>query len=103
MSGIIDVFSSDQSAALVDAMIRSSEFNKVLQSVEDRARYAVVDETKKNAVTLMTFAVAGGAIGGMVFKGYFGTLIATGLAAWAGWRMLAPPETTPATPARPTR
>jgi len=104
MAGVIDILAAaggqtgDQSAVLVDMMVRSSEFGKVLQSVEDRARFAVIDETKKNALTLMTFAVAGGAIGGMVFKGYYGTVIAAGLAAWAAWRLVGQPDDAPPAP-----
>lgn len=96
--GVLDVYSgavSSQSSVMVDQLVRSSEFGRVLQAVEDRARHAVVDETKKNAMTLMTFAVAGGAIGGMVFKGFFGTVAAAGLAAWAGMQLMGGSEATP--------
>lgn len=68
---------------LANTMIRSTAFARALDQVEQRARQAVVAETKTNAYTLLTLSVAGGAIGGFLFRGTAGVLAAVGLGWWA--------------------
>lgn len=76
---------TDRGAGLVTDLINSTEFSRVLSAVEDSAKKAVVAETKKNALALLGLAVAGGGIGGMVFKGKSGAAMATGLAVFSLW------------------
>ena len=64
-------------------LVRSTAFAQALDQVEQRARQAVVAETKNNAWTLFTLAVAGGAIGGFIFRGTPGVIAAVGLGGWA--------------------
>lgn len=80
----------DQGAALVQQMIASTQFQKVLDAVQARAQAAVVEEVKGNAFALMTFAVAGGALGGIALgkRGWQGVAVAAALAVWAGSHIL---------------
>lgn len=68
---------------MANTMIRSTAFARALDQVEARARQAVVAETKNNAYTLLTLSVAGGAIGGLLFRGTAGAIAALGLGWWA--------------------
>lgn len=74
---------SDRGAQLVEDMIRSTAFNRVLVKVEDSARKAVVEETQKNALALLALAIAGGAIGGVVGTSTPGKIVAGGLLIWS--------------------
>ena len=68
-------------------ILSSSDFQMLLDEVEIRARAAVIEETRKNAFTLFMFALAGGAIGGAVFRGGLGLIAAGGLSFWAANRL----------------
>jgi hypothetical protein len=72
---------------LISSFKDSPQFQEVLVEVEARAKVAVVEETKKNAMTLFLLAMAGGAIGGTVFRGGFGLLAAGGISLWAASRL----------------
>jgi len=63
---------------MATAFVQSTAFGQALQVVENRARAGVIAETQKNAITLMLLALAGGAVGGYVFRGT-GGLVAAGL------------------------
>lgn len=67
----------------VQNLIKSSEFSLVLKEVEAAAQKAVVEEASRNALNLFILAIAGGAIGGMVFKGKTGGIAAGVLAVYA--------------------
>jgi hypothetical protein len=82
---------TDIAPGAVDEVLRSSQFKQVLEAVEARAREAVVVETKRNAINLMLLAVAGGAIGGFVFRGVTGTVAASAIAVFAGYQLMTPP------------
>lgn len=75
-------------------LINSTEGKKLLDAVQSSAREGVVKEVKKNAPNLMLFAVAGGAVGGVLSNklGKTGTALAIGLAVWAGWQLMNPEE-----------
>lgn len=73
-----------QGSAVAQQLLRSTEFNQVLDAVQLKAQAAVVEETKKNAIALFALAIGGGAIGGMIFKGWVGAALASGLMVWAG-------------------
>ncbi len=68
-------------------ILATTDFKILLDEVEARARMAVVEETRKNAFTLFMFALAGGAIGGAVFRGGLGLIAAAGLSVWAASRL----------------
>ena len=68
-------------------VLSSTDFKILLDEVEVRARAAVIEETRKNAFTLFMFAVAGGAIGGTIFRGGLGLIAAGGLSFWAASRL----------------
>jgi len=68
-------------------ILSSTDFQVLLDEVEIRARAAVVEETKKNAFTLFMLALAGGAVGGAVFRGGLGLIAAGGLSFWAANRL----------------
>lgn len=78
----------EQSSKLVQDFINSTEFKVVLQKVRAEAEAGVVDQVKKNAPQLLMFTLAGGAIGGTLFKGTIGVLLAGGLAAYAGYSLV---------------
>lgn len=84
----ITATTQEQGNELLNQALRSSQFNKVLDAVEQRAEQAVIDQTKKNAALLITLAVAGGAVGGTIFKGPYGTALAVTLATGAGIMLL---------------
>lgn len=90
-----------QSSSAAQQLLQSSEFGVVLDKVQERAREAVVVETKKNAVTLLTLAVAGGAVGGALFRGPLGFVAGCGLAYWSVRRIAGGSEPAPA-PGAPT-
>lgn len=75
---------------LVQQLLASSEFELVLGKVEDRARDAVISETKKNAAMLIALSLAGGCIGGYLFKGKTGAIAAGFVAYWAANRLINP-------------
>jgi hypothetical protein len=64
----------------VDPAALQSQF---YQEIENRARAAVIEETKKNAWSLFTLAVAGGALGGWALRGTAGVVLGAGLAYYA--------------------
>lgn len=66
---------------LMDQIIKSNEFQRILAEVELSARNAVRKEASENALDLFLLAVAGGALGGMVLKGTTGAVLG-GLLAW---------------------
>lgn len=86
---------------VVSELTVSEEGKKLLAAVEASARAGVVKEVKKNAPNLMLFAIAGGAIGGVLSQklGKAGTALAIGLAVWSGYQLMQPSE--PALPAPP--
>ena len=94
MADVIDIPSgtTDNTVAL---MMQSPAFQQVLRQVEQTARDAVIEETKRNAVTLFLFAVAGGAVGGMLFRGVAGAVTAAGIVVLAGSRLLSAKATPP--------
>jgi hypothetical protein len=61
----------------------------MLRQIEDKAKSGVQEAASANAINLMVFALAGGAVGGTIFKGPIGILAASALAVWAGSRILA--------------
>lgn len=65
----------------MDQIVKSNEFQRILAEVELSARNAVRKEASENALDLFLLAVAGGALGGMVFKGTTGAVLG-GLLAW---------------------
>jgi hypothetical protein len=75
-------------SGLAEQAIRSSEFGALIDVVEEKARMAVVEETKKNAMLLIALAVAGGAVGGAIFKGPTGILVASAITAIAAVPLL---------------
>ena len=79
---------SQAGGSFVESGLRSTEFGKVLDAVEEKATEAVVKETKKNAVLLITLALAGGAVGGSIFKGRNGLIVASLLTAVAATPLL---------------
>ena len=82
-----------------NAFLTTPTGKSMLQKIEDHAKAGVTEAASANAVNLMLFALAGGAIGGTVFKGPIGTLAAAALALWAGNRILgnikSPPQQPP--------
>ena len=112
VSGVLDdllsqgqqVLQQTQVSELVDSLVRSSQFGKVLDEVESSARKAVVEETSKNAMNLFLLAMAGGAIGGALFRGTTGIVAAGLLAAFAASKLSGSekPEVRDVTP-KPTR
>jgi hypothetical protein len=87
------------SEGAAQSLISSREFEPVLQKVEERARAAVVAETKANAVSLIAVAVAAGAFGGAIFpRGIFGAAMGAAIGFWGVKRLMAPKETAPPSP-----
>ena len=94
---------SDRGAQLVEDMIRSTAFNRVLVKVEDSARKAVVEETQKNALALLGLAIAGGTIGGVVGSSTAGKIISGGLLIWSLAKITGVGQPKPTAPAAPKR
>ncbi len=81
------------SAAAVQEFVNSPEFEPIGQKIEDRARKAVVDETKQNVVSLVAVAVAAGAIGGAIMpRGIIGAILGGAIGWWAVQRLMAPKQ-----------
>jgi len=83
MAGTVIEVVNQAGEDMANTLIRSTAFARALDQVEQRARTAVVAETKANAFTLLTLSVAGGAIGGFLFRGTSGVVAAVGLGWWA--------------------
>lgn len=92
----LDAAGQQAKTGIVD-FINSTEGKKLLDAVESSAREGVVKEVKKNAPNLMLFAVAGGAIGGVLSAklGKTGTTLAVLLAVWSGWQLVNAGSDTP--------
>lgn len=67
-------------AQLVEQLVRSSHFKRVLTEVEGAAQKAVTKEVGKNALALVGIAGAAGIVGGALFKGRSALLVAGVLA-----------------------
>ena len=82
----------DSTELFVSQLIESTAFNRVKAAIEVSARAgaqdAVVTEVKKNIFPLLAFALVGGALGSVVFRGPFGVAGAGFLAAWAGMKLM---------------
>ena len=65
-----------ESKQLLDRLLQSKEFQSILGEVDKTARDAVKEESSENALNLFFLAVAGGAIGGMLFRGATGAALA---------------------------
>lgn len=65
-----------ESNQLLDKLMQSKELQSILGEVDKTARDAVKAETSENALNLFLLAVAGGAIGGMLFRGATGAALA---------------------------
>ncbi len=78
---------SSASGELIESFKSTPQFEELMVEVQARAKVAVVEETKKNAITLFLLAMAGGAIGGTIFRGGFGLLAAVGISLWAASRL----------------
>jgi len=76
-------------ATSFNAFLTTPTGQSMLRQIEEKAKAGVTDAAAANALNLMLFALAGGAIGGTVFKGPWGTVAAAALAFWAGNRILA--------------
>ena len=76
-------------ASSFNAFLTTPTGQAMLRQIEEKAKAGVTDAAASNALNLMLFALAGGAIGGTLFKGPMGTLAAAALAFWAGNRILA--------------
>lgn len=74
--------------AMANALLSTPAGQTMLLQIEEKAKAGVAEAASQNALNLMLFAVAGGAIGGTLFKGAWGTVAAVALAAWAGQRIL---------------
>lgn len=75
----------------IEKALRSSEFNKVLVAVEDKAREGVKKEVAANLPALAVFTLAGGAVGGLIAQvgGKMGTAAVVGLALYVGYGLRA--------------
>jgi len=96
LPNLIDQAGGAALAASFNAFLTTPTGQAMLRQIEEKAKAGVTDAAASNALNLMLFALAGGAIGGTLFKGPMGTLAAAVLAFWAGNRILAniknPPE-----------
>jgi hypothetical protein len=81
---------ADKSGQLVSDLLKSSQFQSVLNTVEAKARKGAEDAIKKDFARLGMFAVAAGAIGGTILKGTTGNAVALGLAVYAAWPYISP-------------
>ena len=99
VSQFLDQAGGAAMAASFNAFLTTPTGQNMLRQIEEKAKSGVTDAASANALNLMLFALAGGAIGGTLFKGPVGTLAAAVLAFWAGNRILAsvksPPQQAP--------
>lgn len=82
---------ADRGAQQVQDFINSTGGKVLLDAVEAKAQQAVVKEVSRNAIALFALAVAGGAIGGIVFKGKAGAGAAVGITGWAIYMLASKP------------
>jgi len=73
----------------LEKALRSSEFGKVLDAVEVKAREGVQKEVSANLPALAVFTLAGGVIGGTIAQasGTVGKVAVVGLAIWMGLKL----------------
>jgi len=71
---------ASRGGTLVEEMLRSSQFNRVIVKVEEAAKRAVTEEVTRNALALGGLSLACGVVGGVFFKGRTGLAVAGGLA-----------------------
>lgn len=101
-AGVIDVLTGSGTGA-IQQIVDSPEFEPVLKKIEDRARIAVIEETKHNAVSLIAVAVAAGAVSGALMpRGVIGAVLGGALGWWAVNRMLGPKTAAQSQPATKT-
>lgn len=74
----------------LERALRSSEFGKVLDAVEGKAREGVKKEVAANLPALAVFTLAGGVIGGTLAQvgGTAGKAVVIGLAIWMGYGLV---------------
>lgn len=91
---VIGVGAEDIAGNVVETIMRTSAFNKLMVKVEEKGRSAVVAEVKNNMFPLILFTVAGGMIGGYAAAktGKAGPVILT-LAAGVGVYYITRPTT----------
>ena len=77
---------SQQGGSILQDLEKTPEFAKVLALVQAKAKAGVVDAVKQNAWPLFAWAVAGGAVGGILLgkRGWVGASAAGALAAVSG-------------------
>jgi len=80
----------DKTEEFVTELIASTPFQRVLTKVHDQAEQAVTDKVKENAFFLIAMSVAGGAIGGIIFKGPIGVVVAGSIAGIGAMQILKP-------------
>lgn len=85
-------FASNAADTLLSTPGAKKALDKVKGEANKGAKEAVVQQIAKNAIPIMVFAAAGGALGGMVANsqkvGPVGILVILGLAGWAGWKIM---------------
>ena len=70
------------------AFLNSPQFTPFLDAVKEKAREGVIEETKRNAWTLLVLAAGAGTVGGFFFRGPRGIFFGGLATAWAVNRLL---------------
>ena len=86
---LVDQAGGNIAASSWNAFLTTPTGQQMLAKVEQSAQQGVQRAAADNALNLMVFALAGGTVGGAVFRGPLGFAAAAALAVWAGSRILA--------------
>jgi hypothetical protein len=71
---------SDHGSGAAEKLINSTAFKQALVLIRAEAEAGAMQAVKKNAIPLVGFTLAAGAIGGILFKGWIGGMLAATLA-----------------------
>lgn len=91
---VADVLSQAGDQALSDStllFLQSPQFAPFLDAVKQKAREGVIEESQKNAYTLLALAAGAGAVGGFIFNGSRGLLVGAAVAGLAVRQLLKGP------------
>lgn len=85
-------FVESRGGTAVQELIKTTEFQQILNLVEQKAQEGVKKEVSRNAIQLFALGAAAGALGSVVFKGTAGLVGAGLLAAWAANSLTSTPK-----------
>lgn len=84
----VDQVGGNVAASSWEAFLTTPTGQQMLSKVQQSAQEGVQKAASENAINLMIFALAGGTVGGALFRGPLGAAAAVALTLWAGKRII---------------